>query len=62
MKRRDLIKQIERAAGDAGVSWALVGEGGNHSVFSLNGRRVEIPRHREINELTANGFCGSFAG
>ncbi len=37
----------------------LVREGGSHSVFRFGTQSVVIPRHREINELTARGILRS---
>ncbi|HHW06174.1 MAG TPA: type II toxin-antitoxin system HicA family toxin [Clostridia bacterium] len=52
MKRRDLIKKL-RAAG-----WYLVRHGHDHDIYRHDnppGERilVQVPRHREINEVTA---------
>lgn len=41
------------AAVSAGVDFAFVREGGNHSIFRCGFRRFVVPRHREINEHTA---------
>ncbi|NES13195.1 MULTISPECIES: toxin-antitoxin system, toxin component, HicA family protein [Micromonospora] len=47
MKRVDLINKISKAAADAGVT------------FRFGPRNVVIPRHKEINELTARGILRS---
>ena len=47
MKRKDLIKRLERNG------WFLKRNGGNHDLYT-DGNRVEaIPRHSEINERLA---------
>ena len=47
MKRKDLIKRLERNG------WFLKRNGGNHDLYT-DGKRVEpIPRHSEINERLA---------
>lgn len=53
MKRQRLLKHL-RAHG-----CRLLREGGSHSIWEnpANGRRVPIPRHREINEYTAAAIC-----
>jgi mRNA interferase HicA len=51
VKRKDLLKRLGKM-GDL----VKVGEGGNHTIFRINGTKVSIPRHREINELTAQGI------
>ena len=53
MKRVDLLRMISRAAMEAGFPWVMVREGGNHSIFTLRDTAVQIPRHRDIDELTA---------
>lgn len=56
MKRIDLIRVISQAATDAGLPWVMTREGGNHSIFTLRDTQVQIPRHRDIDELTANAI------
>ena len=34
----------------------FVREGGNHEICTLAGERLVIPRHREVNERTAEGI------
>ncbi len=51
MKRRDIIRQIEAAG------WYLLREGSKHTVYynpdaaAPAKKLIEVPRHREINEL-----------
>ncbi len=48
MKRRDLIKKLEAAG------YKVDRDDGNHTIYEKDGcRPVQVPRHREINELTA---------
>lgn len=47
MKRRDLIKKL-KAAG-----FELEEHGGNHDTFRRGKDIEQVPRHREINEMTA---------
>jgi len=56
MKRIDLLRVISRAATDAGLPWVMTREGGNHSIFTLRDTQIQIPRHREIDELTAKAI------
>jgi hypothetical protein len=56
MKRRELLKAIAAAARNADLSWALLRQGANHEVYSLDGLVIPIPRHTEINELTAESI------
>lgn len=50
MKRRDLIKMFEKKG------WWLLKHGGNHDIYT-NGTDIEpVPRHKEINEMTAKSI------
>lgn len=49
MKRRDLIKKLESA------DYILKRHGNEHDIYANNNQRaVQVPRHKEINEITAN--------
>ena len=51
MKRRDLIKKLQE------VGYHIDREDGDHTVFEKSGARpVQVPRHREINEITAKAI------
>ncbi|KWV32585.1 type II toxin-antitoxin system HicA family toxin [Micromonospora rifamycinica] len=56
MKRADLIMKIGKAAANAGIGFDLIREGSHHSIYRYGSQHVVIPRHREINELTARGI------
>lgn len=48
MKRRELIKKLRENG------YALDRDDGDHSVYEKEGSRpVQVPRHKEINEYTA---------
>jgi predicted RNA binding protein YcfA (HicA-like mRNA interferase family) len=53
MKRRDLIRHLER------YGCVLLREGGKHSVYVNRGpgKSSTVPRHREINEFLARKIC-----
>ena len=52
MKRRDLIKHLEKNG------CFFVREGGNHTVYqSASGAKSQIPRHREIKETLVKRIC-----
>ena len=53
MKRRDLIRHLS----DHGC--VFVREGQNHTIYEnpKTGRRVPIPRHREIPDPLARAIC-----
>jgi hypothetical protein len=59
MKQRDLTKRIAQAAASNNCTWELVRQGAEHEIWACNGQRVSIPRHREINELTAQSIMKS---
>jgi hypothetical protein len=56
VKRQVLISQIGEAAKRASTTWLLVREGKSHEIWQCGSTKVSIPRHREINELTAQGI------
>lgn len=61
MKRNDLMKQLAKEASQQGVEMTTR-EGGNHTVVILGKIRLIVPRHREINELTARGIIKESKG
>lgn len=50
MKRRDLIKKLEKAG------FSLERHGGNHDVYRRGTDIEQIPRHSEINEKLAKAI------
>jgi len=56
MKRRLLIKRIRTTATSRGVSCIRIREGSRHEFWAVGGLRVSIPRHRDINEWTAEAI------
>jgi hypothetical protein len=56
MKRRDLERMIAIRASHRGGVWDLLRSAGGHDIWSLDGIRIPIPRHNEINEYTAQGI------
>lgn len=53
MRRDELVRKIRKAAKHAEIDFDLVREGGNHSIFRCGSTPVVVPRHTDINELTA---------
>lgn len=47
MKRRDLIKKLENAG------FRFKEHGGNHDTYKRGKDTEQVPRHKEINEITA---------
>lgn len=58
MKKKDLIKHLKGLSKTNDVPFEKLRQGANHEVWAFNGQRLPIPRHNEINELTANGIIG----
>lgn len=51
MKRKDLIKLLKSSG------FYKIRDNGDHTIFKKDGfRAVQVPRHRELNELTANNI------
>lgn len=59
MKRKELEKRINAIAKAHGTT-AMWTEGSNHSKVSINGVATTVPRHGEVNELTAKGIIRYF--
>lgn len=47
MKQRDLVKMLEKAG------FQLKEHGGNHDTYKRGDDTEQVPRHKEINEITA---------
>ncbi len=47
MKRKDLIHKLESAG------FEFYNHGGNHDTYKRGAETEQIPRHNEINEITA---------
>jgi hypothetical protein len=59
MRRASLLRRIGEAANVAGVEWGMMGQGAKHEKWRCGLVTVLIPRHREINDLTAEGIFRS---
>jgi mRNA interferase HicA len=56
VKQKDLMKRLRAMAKERGLEFRLVREGSKHEIHRFGSLLVSIPRHKEINELTANGI------
>jgi mRNA interferase HicA len=56
VKRDELIRKVSKAARRSEVKFELLREGGRHSIYRCGSQQVTLPRHREINEMTAVGI------
>lgn len=53
-KKKALIKRIRQEAKRQGIAFEQSPrKGGNHEIWKLDGLTVPIPRHAEIQEITA---------
>lgn len=55
MKRRDLLKKLKAIAKAEGLEVEMR-EGGSHTVVTIGGRQTTVPRHNEVNEITAKAI------
>lgn len=53
MRKRDLIKRLRAIATAANMDLDFVREGANHEIWTIGSERLVIPRHRDVNERTA---------
>jgi hypothetical protein len=56
MKRGALIQRIRTAAAAQRVRCLLIREGSRHEFWEVGGVRISIPRHRDINQWTAEAI------
>ena len=50
IKRRDLVKRLTTAG------YLSVRNDGGHEIFSNGNQVIPVPRHREVNEMTAKAI------
>jgi mRNA interferase HicA len=50
------IRKINKVACQSDLKLELVREGGKHTIYRCGSQLVTVPRHREINEMTAIGI------
>ena len=55
MKRTALIRQVAKAARARGIEFELLRSQGVHDIYTLDGQRIPIPRHKEIPDGTVDG-------
>lgn len=61
MKRAELIKRLRKLAKQRGVTFGIdEGGRGPHAKVWLGTRTLPLPRHTEINELTAKSILKHF--
>jgi hypothetical protein len=62
MKRSDLIRRVRQAATANGRTWTLHREGREHDIWICGNSKVAMPRHRDINQYTAEGIFKDLEG
>ena len=55
MKRKDLMKTLGQIAKDSGKELEVT-EGGSHTKVKIGDQQTTVPRHKEINEITAKSI------
>ncbi|MCG8150317.1 hypothetical protein GUY44_07490 [Pimelobacter simplex] len=55
MKRTDLMKRLRKIAKSQGET-VEIREGGSHTVVKIGSRQTTVPRHNEVNEITAKAI------
>lgn len=61
MKQRDLLRRLRDIAKAAEMELVMV-EGTKHTQVRIGDRTSYVPRHREVNELTARSIIRHMAG
>ena len=61
MKRRDLLRRLAQIAKAQGLEMRLT-EGGSHTKVTIGNRTDVVPRHAEINEMTAKAIIRKLEG
>jgi hypothetical protein len=56
MRRRDLLARINKAAQEHDLKLEEVRDRGAHTIFRVGSAQFSVPRHTEINELTAQSI------
>lgn len=59
MKYRDLVSKIRKAAKAAGIEFKMLRQRGSHQSWTCGSTPVVIPKHSEVNEITAESICKS---
>ncbi|MFP8887984.1 type II toxin-antitoxin system HicA family toxin [Streptomyces mangrovi] len=57
MKYRDLVGKIRKAARRKGLAFEMHRQKGSHQYWTCGSTPVVIPKHSEVNEITAEQIC-----
>jgi len=56
VKNGVLLQELRKIAKAKGLTLNLVRHGGNHDLYELGTVRLTVPRHPEVNEMTAKSI------
>jgi mRNA interferase HicA len=56
VKQKALLKSIATLAKEVGVDFDLDRQGANHALYRFDDQLVTVPRHADINEVTAKAI------
>ncbi len=56
MRRAELLRRIGRAAKRKQLAWSKEREGKRHEIWRCGSTEFPVPRHKEINEMTAEAI------
>ncbi|WP_329501458.1 hypothetical protein OG267_40675 (plasmid) [Kitasatospora herbaricolor] len=56
MKNGLLLKKLRAIAKKKGATLDLVRHGANHDLYEIGGVQLVVPRHADVNEITANSI------
>jgi mRNA interferase HicA len=62
LKQRELKRRIADAARERGLIWTKLRDGRQHELWQCGSTKLTIPRHRELNEYTAEGILKDLEG
>jgi predicted RNA binding protein YcfA (HicA-like mRNA interferase family) len=57
MRYRDLVKKIRDAAKAKSIPFTMIRQRGSHQMWRCGTTPVTIPKHTEVNEITAESIC-----
>lgn len=56
MRRTDLLRRVARQSRAGNVDWQVVRQGRQHEIWRCGDTQISVPRHREINNYTAEAI------
>jgi len=56
VRRTELLRRLARKADEKGVEFVFQRHGGRHDLFRFGPDTIVVPRHREVEEMTARSI------